>query len=66
MNEEGLTHLENMTTKQARVHLGDVRWYVTTANNWVVRVPFDKRDEAKDALAEIRKQAFEEHDEDVA
>jgi hypothetical protein len=55
-----------MTTKQARIHLGDVRWFVTSANGWVVRGPFDTREQVKDALADIRRLAYEEHDEELA
>lgn len=64
MNRDGITHLEGMRVAQSRIAQGDVRWFVQTANGWVVRGPFDKRDDAHDALGEIRRLAWEEHEEE--
>lgn len=66
VNEEGINHLQNMSVRQSRIFKGDTRFYVQTANGWVVRGPFDKRDDARAALELIREQAWEEHDEELA
>lgn len=64
MNQDSLNYLEHLRTAQARIHLGDVRWYVVAANGWVVRGPCDTRGEAEDKLDKIRRLAYEEHDEE--
>jgi hypothetical protein len=66
VNPDSLAYLENMRVAQSRIYVGDVRWFVTSANGWVVRGPFETRAEAQDALDTIRELAFEEDAEDVA
>lgn len=52
-----LTHVENMRVAQAKIHLGDARWYVITANHAVVGGPYDRRSRADEKLGQIREQA---------
>lgn len=66
MNQEGLNYLDNLSVRQSRIHKGDVRWFVQSANGWVIRGPKDTRGEAQAELDEIRQLAWEEHEEEMA
>jgi len=52
-----LNHVANMKVAQAKIDAGDIRWYVTTANGYVVRGPFEKRSLAETNLKMIREWA---------
>lgn len=60
-----LQHVANMKVAQAKIHLGDVSWYVTTANNYIVRGPFLGREVAEANLLQIRQWAAEEAAEEL-
>ena len=66
MTGPDLQHVEAMRVGQTKIHLGDPRWYVQTANNWVVRGPYEDKDEAVRNLQEIRDYAYEEAREEAA
>jgi len=55
-----LVHVSNMRVAQAKVHEGDPRWYVITANSAIVSGPFDRRSHADEKLNTIRERAKDE------
>lgn len=57
--------VENLRTAQSRIYHGDVNWYVTNASGWVIRGPYETREEAREQLKDIQETAWAE-DEDAA
>lgn len=55
-----LLHVENMRVAQAKVHEGDARWYVTTANGALVSDGYHLRGSADQKLEDIRRRAYAE------
>ena len=57
-----LQYVENMRAAQAKIHFGDVRWYVVNAAGHIVRGPFLNREQADIAIGNYRQIALMEHD----
>lgn len=59
-------HAENMRVAQSRIHAGDARYYIETANGYVVRGPFlagpEGREQAEQALEQRRQWAQENYE----
>ena len=59
-------YLANMRVAQAKIHLGDVRWYVVNAANHVVKGPFEYKLRAELELQLIRHKARKEAEAEAA
>jgi hypothetical protein len=59
-------HLDAMRVAQSRIHKGDCRFYVQTANGHVVAGPYSERAWAEEKLDEMRAGVLEELAEDPA
>ena len=60
MSGPDLNHVANMRVAQAKIWAGDTRWYVVTANGYIVRGPHPERAESERHLTEIRQFAYDE------
>lgn len=60
MSDFATQHTDNMRVAQAHIHDGDARYYVQTANGYVVRGPFPTRETAEVALDNLRERVREE------
>lgn len=55
-----MAHVNAMQVRQAKIHLGDARYYVVTANGFVVRGPYERRKKAERSLEDLRRGVAEE------
>lgn len=60
MSDFATQHTDAMRVSQAQIHAGDARYYIVTANGFVVRGPFPTRETAEVALENLRNRVAEE------